>query len=187
MDSSVDPSTYFDGQYQVQETIGSNVTYLIYNSTNGIYTYTKEKLVRTTDLDLYENIIKYSICVKLGTVNRETQWSLQRLKTGFFPEYLKNETMYFTEKHNYVLRNRMDYNNLYELVLYDTLKHGTQSFISNDITYTIPERTITVGEFGVIICHQEGSTNIINNKFKVNLRSISETEKNYWICGDDGT
>ena len=187
LDSSVDPSTYFDGQYQVQETIGSNVTYIIYNYTNGIYTYTKEKLVRTTDLDLYENIIKYSICVKLGDVNRETQWSLQRLKTGFFPEYLKNETMYFTEKHNYVLRNRMDYNNLYELVLYDTLKHGTQSFISNDITYTIPERTITVGEFGVIICHQEGSTNIINNKFKVNLRSISETEKNYWICGDDGT
>jgi hypothetical protein len=185
--SSTDPSSYFDGHYEVQSEVGSDTTYLIYNSNNGIYTYTKEKLVRDNDLDLYSDVIKYSICVKLGTTNREKQWSLQRLNNGFFPEYLKNQTMYFTEKHNYVLRNRMDYNNLYELVLYDTIKHGTQSFTSNDITYTIPERTITIGEFGIIICHQEGVTNIINSKYKVNLRSISETEKNYWICGDDGT
>ena len=187
LDSSIDPYSYFDGYFQIKESIGSNITYIFYTSENGIYKYKNEKLVRESDIDLYEDIIKYSICVKLGVVNRETQWSLQRLNNGFFPEYLNNESIYFKEKHNYVLRNRMDYNNLYENVLYDTLKHATQSLTIDNITYTIPERTISIGEFGVILNNQEGYTNIINSKYKVNLRSISETDKNYWVCGDDGT
>ena len=185
--TTVNPDNYFDGKWEVYEQIGANTTYLIYNNTNGIYKYSDEKLVRDTDLDSYDDISNFSVCVKLGTVNRETQWSLQRLRNGFFPEYKLNQTMYFLEKHNYVLRNRMDYNNLYELVLNDTIKHATQSFTYEDITYTIPKRTITVGEFGVIIVDQEGRSNIIDSKYKVTLRSISETEKNYWICGDDGT
>ena len=28
---------------------------------------------------------------------------------------------------------------------------------------------------------------IINNKYKVNLRSISQTSTHYWVCGDDST
>ena len=184
--SSIDPKTYFDGNYQVFEEVGTDTTYLVYNSQNGIYVYDKDRLVRSTDLDKYENLIKYSVVVKLGIVNRETQWSLQRLSNGLFPEYLSGESIYFLQKQNYILRNRMDYNNLFELVLYDTIKHGTQSFTVDNMTYTIPQRTITVGEFGVIINHQEDSTNIINCKYKVNLRCISETTKYYWICGDDG-
>jgi len=185
--TSTDPSTYFVGNYVVNEQTGSNTTYLVYNNLNGIYVYRNQKLVRDTDLDIYENLIKYSVCVKLGTVNTGLQFSLQRLNNGFFPEYQKQEPIYFFERHNYVIRNRMDYNNVFELVLYDTLKHGTQSFVLNDITYTIPERSITIGEFGTIIVDQEGRTTLLTNKFKVNLRSITQTEKNYWICGDDGT
>lgn len=185
--TSTNPETYFISNYVVQNTIGSNTTYLVYNSQNGIYTYTNNRLIRTPDLDAYENLINYSICVKLGTTNRETQWSLQRLRNGFYPKYKESEPVYFIERHNYVLRNRMDYNNLYELTLNDTIKHATQSLIKDGITYTIPERTISVGEFGIIFLHQEGYTNIVDTKYKIALRSISETSKNYWICGDDGT
>jgi hypothetical protein len=184
---TTDPSTYFDGFYEINEEIGSSITYLVYNSNNGIYTYQNQRLVRTTDLDNYEDVIKYSVCVKLGTVNRETQWVLNRLNNGFFPEYKKGQTMYFKERHNYVLRNRMDYNNLFELTLYDTYKHATQSLSKDGVNYTIPSRTITIGEFGVIIVHQEGFSNIINSKYKVNLRSIDATSEFYWMCGDDGT
>lgn len=185
--TSTNPSTYFPGNYTVFEQTGSNTTYLVYNHINGIYTYQNQKLVRSNELDNYSDIIKFSIAVKMGTVHSGEQFSLQRLSNGFFPEYQKSEPIFFQERHNYVLRNRMDYNNLYELVLYDTVKHGTQSIVVDDINYTIPERSITIGEFGSIIVFQEGRTNLLNNKFKVNLRSISESEKNYWICGDDGT
>jgi photosystem II stability/assembly factor-like uncharacterized protein len=52
--------------------------------------------------------------------------------------------------------------------------------------YTIPERTISIGEFGVILNTQVGISNIIENKYKVNLRSISQTSTHYWIVGDGG-
>jgi hypothetical protein len=61
-------------------------------------------------------------------------------------------------KHNWLIRNQVDYNNLFEINYYDILKHGTQSYISipsdkyylngvtySSITYTIPERTISIG------------------------------------------
>ena len=185
--SSTNPDTYFQGFYRIIDEVGTNITYQVYTSENGIYTYTNSRLVRTSDLDLYENLIKYSICVKLGTSNRETYWSLSRLTNGFFPEYQKNESVYFTQKKNYVLRNRMDYNNLFELVLNDTFKHGTQSITVDDIVYTIPERSISVGEFGGILVDQEGYTNIIGSKYKTALRGIAQSSKYYWICGDDGT
>jgi hypothetical protein len=184
--SSVDPDNYFPGYYESFQEIGSNTTYKVFDSTNGIYIYKDSTLVRTTDLDNYQNLINYSICVKLGTINRELQFSLQRLKSGRFPEYQNSEPLYFTERHNWILRNRVDYNNLFELVLYDTLKHGTQSIVYDDITYTIPERAITIGEFGTIFVFQEGKTSIVNCKYKSNLRRIIETPKHYWICGDDG-
>lgn len=159
--------------------------YLIFNDQNGIYEYQDGRLIRTTDLDEYSSLINFTVCVKLGT-NREKQFSLQRLLDGTFAQYQKGEPIYFTESKNYVLRNRMDYNNLYELVLNDTLKHGPQTVTIKEISYTIPERAITVGEFGSIIVHQEDFSNFVNNKFKTTLRSISQTNDYYWICGDDG-
>ncbi len=203
--STIDPDTYFYGGYEVDTTSGGNTTYKIPNSDNGVYTYTKRRLVRVEELNDYESATKYSICAKLGNTNREKQFKLERLNSGYFPLWnstgltypsstVTGESMQFVETHNWVLRNRMDYNNLYELVLSDTLKHGTQSFQveitsgtqTGYVTYSIPERTLSVGEFGVIFNHQEGVTNIIDSKYKVTLRSISETSRYYWVCGDEG-
>lgn len=184
--NTTDPSLYFKGYYEILEDLGTIIKYSVPSSDNGIYIYKNSRLVRESDIDSYEDILKYSVGVKLGVVNREMQFSLQRLSNGNFPEYLNNEPIYFKEKHNYVLRNRIDYNNIYDLVLNDTLKHATQSFSQDDVTYTIPQRTITIGEFGVIICHQEGITNLISSKYKNNLSGISETSNKYWIVGDNG-
>ena len=71
--------------------------------------------------------------------------------------------MEFVEKHNWLLRNRVDYNNLFEINYYDVIKHGEQVYNLSGITYSIPERTISVGEFGIILNNQEGVSNIINN------------------------
>jgi hypothetical protein len=203
--SSIDPDTYFYGGYEVESTSGGNTTYKIPSSENGVYTYNKRRLVRSDELDDYDSVLKYSICSKLGNINREKQFKLSRLNSGYFPLWNSTDPTYpsspvlgdsleFVESHNWVLRNRMDYNNLFELVLNDTLKHGTQSFQlelnsgsqSNYVTYSIPESTLSVGEFGVIFNHQEGVTNIIDSKYKVTLRSISETSRYYWVCGDEG-
>ena len=201
--TSTNPDTFFGGYYEINETVGTNTTYRIPSSENGIYSFRGGRLVRTTDLDLYEDEIRYSICIKMGENNFEKQFKLKRLNNGFFPEYYSGnlypggpvgESVYFEESHNWVLRQRVDYNNLFELSLQDTLKHATQSLVveiissSQSFTYSyiIPERTITIGEFGSIINDQEGVTNFINNKFKTTLRSISQTTRYYWICGDDG-
>ena len=201
--TSTNPDNFFFGYYEVDSVVGTITTYRIPTSDNGIYIYKNRKLERTTELDTYEDILRYSICVKLGTTNRETQFKLSRLRTGFFPQWNSGilypggptgDSMYFQLSHNYVLRQRVDYNNLFELSLQDTLKHATQSLIvekligtvSGTFSYTIPERTLTVGEFGVIINDQEGITNIINSKYKTTLRSITETSRYYWICGDEG-
>ncbi len=189
LSNSIDPDTYFIGYYEVVEEGSTQSSYRIPTSENGIYIFRNSRLERTTDLDEYENLIKYSICAKLGSANRELQFHLQRLSNGFFPEYQNSEPIYFKLKKNWVVRNRMDYNNLFELMLYDTIKHATQSIFNSEdgITYSIPSRTIAVGEFGSILNTQGDLTTIVNNKWKTNLRSIDETETNYWICGDDGT
>ncbi len=186
--NATDPDNYFIGYYEVVEEGSTQSEYRIPTSENGVYVFTNSKLVRTEDLDEYENLIRYSICVKLGENNRELQFHLQRLNNGFFPEYQESEPLYFMEKKNWIIRNRIDYNNLFELMLYDTIKHGTQSIYNSDegITYSIPQRSIAIGEFGSILNTQEGITTIINNKWKTNLRSIDETDKYYWICGDSG-
>lgn len=201
--TSTNPDTVFTGYYEINDVVGTNTTYRIPSSDNGIYLFKNRKLVKTDDLDSYDKVIRYSICVKLGNSNREKQYKLRRLTSGFFPEYYSGvlysvgpvgESMYFEETHNWILRQRVDYNNLYELSLQDTLKHATQSLQvelingsqSFTYSYTVPERTITIGEFGSIINDQEGVTNFINNKYKTTLRSISQTNRYYWICGDDG-
>ena len=201
--TATNPDTFFTGYYEINDVVGTNTIYRIPSSDNGIYLFKNKKLVKTNDLDSYDRIIRYSICVKLGFSNREKQYKLRRLTTKFFPEYYSGvlypggpvgESMYFEETHNWVLRQRVDYNNLYELSLQDTLKHATQSLQvelingsqSFTYSYVIPERTITIGEFGSIINDQEGITNFINNKYKTTFRSISQTNRYYWICGDEG-
>ena len=183
---TTDPSTFFIGTYSVISNFGATIEYEYWNSQNGIYTYTNNTLVRSTDFDDYSKIKRFSVVAKEGNVNRQKQFHLNRLTDGYFPDYRLGDPVYFSEKKNWILRNRVDYNNLFEINYYDVIKNPTQSYAIDSVTYSIPERTISVGEFGIILNHQEGISNIINNKYKVNLRSISQTTKYYWICGDDG-
>ena len=181
-----DPNTYFKGNYTVVQDYGATIEYSFYNSDNGIYTFNKGRLYKTTELSDYADCIRYSVSVKLGNINTEKQFHLSRLLNGYYPTTSLNEPIEFKPKHNWLLRNRVDYNNLFDINYYDVVKYTEQSYYLDGVTYSIPERTIAVGEFGVILNTQKGLSNIIPNKYKINLRSISQTEKYYWICGDDG-
>lgn len=185
--STADPKTYFTGNYTIVQDLGATIEYQYYNEENGIYKFINGGLVRETDLADYNQCIRYSVSVKLGDVNREKQFHLSRLLDGYFPLTSLGQPIEFKEKHNWILRNRVDYNNLFEINYYDIIKHGTQSYNFEGVTYSIPERTLSIGEFGVILNTQEGKSNIIKNKYKVNLRSITQTSKYYWICGDENT
>ena len=181
-----DPNTYFKGPYYVVQDYGTTIEYKFYNSENGIYLFNNNRLTKTNDLSVYADCIRYSVSVKLGTTNTQKQFHLSRLLNGYYPTTSLNEPIEFKEKHNWLLRNRVDYNNLFEINYYDISKFSSESFNLNGITYSIPERTIAIGEFGVILNTQYGTSTIVPNKYKVNLRSISKTNNYYWICGDEG-
>lgn len=200
--SSVDPEIYFStteivsDYFLVSDNISSR-TYFWYNEVNGIYQYRENKLIKTDELNTYDEVYRYSVVVKLGNTNRERQFHLSRLKNGYYPVNSEGDNLQFVEKHNWVLRNRVDYNNIYDINYYDLIQHATQSvYIDVDSrTYSIPPRTVVIGEFGVIINNQDivsssatfSQSSIISNKYKVNLRSIVDTQNYYWICGDEGT
>ena len=186
-DSYFYPTNYYEA---LNQAIGSvDTDYYYYNEFNGIYIYKNSKLVKETDLDVYADCIRYSICVKLGTTNKDKQFHLTRMRNGYYPTTSENLPIDFKEKHNWIIRNRVDYNNVLDLNYYDILKHSTQTYYDSVLgfTYSIPERLIAVGEFGSIINYQDGIEHIINNKYKVNIRSIVEVNGYYWVCGDEGT
>ena len=188
----IDPSTYFKGSYNMIDNLGGERTYDYYNSENGIYEYDGKRLVRDPMLDDYSNCVRYSLHVDNGDTNSGKQYHLKRLTNGYFPSTLTSEPIEFLEKHNWMLRNRVDYNNLFEINYYDVIKHGTQSYQIEDTMYIIPPRIVSIGEFGVILNTQnlsgiQGTSNILPNKYKSNLRSISQTSTHYWMCGDDST
>jgi hypothetical protein len=200
--SNIDPEIYFStvelvSEYFLDTDDITSRSYFWYNNENGIYTYNNNRLVKTNELDNYENAYRYSVVVSSGLQNREKQFHLARLKNGYYPVSSENNNMQFVEKHNWVLRNRIDYNNIFDLNYYDIISHVTQSVYVQveSKTYSIPPRTIIVGEFGAIINNQDrvsasatySQSNIIDNKFKVNLRSIVEVDNYYWTCGDEGT
>lgn len=183
--NTIDPEVYFKGEYTILRNLGSTIEYEYLDEQNGIYTVENRFLVRSTIFQNYQNCVRYSVYVKLGNVNAGRQFHLQRLRKGYYPIDF-GDTFEFVQNKNWMLRNKVNYNNLFEINHYDIIKHGTQSYALDGITYSIPERTITIGEFGTIICHQNGVSNLISNKYKLNLRSISQTSKYYWICGDTG-
>lgn len=185
-------SSYFE--------IEDNVTskrYRFTNSQNGIYKYTNGVLVRESDLENYTTAYRYCVDVRSGEINGGKQFHLSRLKFGYFPLTSEDANLEFLEKTSWILRNRVDYNNQFDLNLQQSLYHATQSFydIVDARTYSIPERLISVGEFGTILNNQgklsSGATfsnsSIMFNKWKVFLRSIDQTERFYWICGNEGT
>lgn len=182
---TVDPNTYFSGNYYLVNNNVSDSTYYYYSTSNGIYTYTNGQLIKATfsDYSDYKNLTVY---VKRGTTNFDKQFHLSRLSNGYFP--IEGEPVEFIEKHNYLVRHQTDYHNLFENNYLDTLKHGTQSVIIDDYTYTIPERLIYIGDFGVILLSQDGMLpKYLYNDYKYNLKCIIEIGENYWVCGDSGT
>jgi hypothetical protein len=272
---------YISATLSATASFSSTYSYYYYNDVNGIYKYTMNKLVKQTDLDDYTSAQRYSVVVRLGS-NFDKQFHLERLPNGYFP--VSGQNCEFGEKENWVLRNRVDYHNIFDINYYDILNHDSQSIVIDSVTYSIPSRTIAVGDFGMIINNQDklavggggsilsatisfggsgssyglgdtftvdgGTTvavglitgvdglggvtsftfsdigggyevgtmnttsplisgggglmidilsvspilaptysisHIMNNKFKVNLRSITQTNDYYWICGDEGT
>ena len=185
--NDIDPKSYFKGNYYIVQDYGATTEYKYFNSENGIYTYNNGLLTKTNDLSQYEDCVRYSVSVKLGFDNNDRQYHLSRLLNGLFPTTNLNEPIEFIEKHNWILRHRVDYNNIFETNYYDIIKESAHMYNLNGITYSIPDRSISVGEFGVIKNTQNGISNIISNKYKSDLKSISLTNKYYWICGDDST
>ena len=185
--NTTDPNVYFKGNYKVINDLSTIIEYEYYNNDNGIYLYDGKSLINQNILDDYKKCIRMSVSVESGTINIGKQFHLSRLLNGYFPTSLSSDPIEFTEKKNWLLRNRVDYNNLFEINYFDVIKEDAHSYYSNGVTYSIPERTIAVGEFGVILNTQFGTSNIIPNKYKVNLRSVSKTTTDYWICGDDTT
>jgi len=186
LDFDVDPNTYFVGPYTVVQDYGATIEYSYYNSDNGVYVFNNKKLIKTDDLSDYSDCIRYSVSVKMGNSNRAKQFHMSRLLNGYYPTTSLNEPIEFKEKQNWILRHRVDYNNLFETNYYDIVKYPEEQYFIDGVTYSIPERLISIGEFGVILNTQAGISNIIPNKYKENLRSISTTSKYYWICGDNG-
>ena len=186
LSNTQNPDEYFLAPYTVVQNFGATIEYESASTANGIYIYKDGSLLREPDLDVYENCKRYSVVVKSGATNFDKQFHLVRLKNGYFPTTSQNEPIQFIESKNWLLRNRIDYNNLFEINYYDVVKYPTQSYYIDGITYSIPQRTISIGEFGIILNTQEGISNIIYNKYKVNLRSISQSSKYYFVCGDDG-
>ena len=179
------PSDYFDGYYNAVNSIGTSVEYEYANELNGIYIFRSGFLLKSTEYDSYEKCIRLSVNVAMGTTNAGKQFHLNRLLNGFYPK--NGEPMYFTEGHNWMVRNRVDYNNLFEINYQAVLMHPPQTITKNGIEYSIPERVIQVGEFGVFTNTQFDKTNLIDCKWKNTLRSISQTDKYYWVCGDNTT
>jgi len=198
LSDTVDPKVYFSttipvSNYYEIEDVGGSTTYEYYNSENGIYRMVSNKLVRESDLDSYDSAYRFSVSVKLGNSNRDRQFHLVRGSDGYYP--MTGQNLEFQEKHNWVLRNRVDYNNIYDINYYDILHHGPQEVVVDSVTYSVAERTISVGEFGVIINNQDyfpgvstySVSNVIDNKYKLNLNSVEETSLYYWVCGNEGT
>ena len=138
LDISVNPEDYFDGPYTTLNNLGLTIDYQYYNENNGLYIFKKDRLVKLNDLDDYEKCSRLSIYVKMGVDNGGIQFHLRRLLNGFYPTSHLNDPMEFVQKHNWLLRNRVDYNNLFETNYYDILKHDSQSYLYNGITYSIP-------------------------------------------------
>jgi len=193
---TIDPNTFFNSNFYFFQDNITSITYYYYNQDNGVYTYTNGALVRSSDLNSYDASYRYSVSVKLGATNSQSQYHLLRLKNGYYPLYFEGDAMEFSKKHNWIIRNEVDYNNIYDISYTDIIEHGTQSYVKlisstsstvpTYFTYSIPQRRILIGDFGLIINNQNGVSNIINNKYKNNLNSICEVDGYYWICGNNG-
>lgn len=184
LDSSVNPDEYFEMNYYINTANSSSIAtmYYYYDNTNGIYKFENGSLIREDDLDDYQDNIRYSVNVKLGSVNKEKQLHLSRMKSGLYPVVSKQEPIEFTEKNNWIVRNKIQYQNIREI----DYKHGLIQQESNLNNSTVPYRRLYVGDFGTILNEQDGHLNFIRNKYKKQLNHITSDTTYYYIAGNDG-
>lgn len=181
----VDPDDYFIGNYYLISENTSDNTYNFYNSDNGIYVFNQNSLTKSI-IATYSNSSNLNVYVNIGNINADKQFRLSRKLDGYYP--IETEPFEFKETKSYLVRNQVDYNNLYENNYYDILKHGTQSLQIEGYTYSIPQRTLYIGDFGSILNVQDiENSQYVYNVYKKTLKSITETSKFYWICGNEGT
>lgn len=191
LQNTVDPETYFyPKNYYIVENpnnVANETTYYYYNEYNGIYRYENGKLIKEDDLNEYKKCINYSVYVKMGNINKDKQFHLMRLKNGYFPTD-GEESIEFKEKKNWIIRNRYEYNNIYDINYYNVLKHNAFNYYNNvkNFTYSVPDRIVGVGAYGMIINWQNGYPHIIWNKYKNDLYDIILVDGYYWICGENG-
>jgi hypothetical protein len=169
-----DPNTIFNTQWEVINNNNNLIEYRIPDTTNGIYTYQDLQLKRKEIID-YKSIINKSYVIKLGSQTGK-QYYIQRLNNGYYPLLNNEENVLFKEGKNWLLRHQVDYNNLWDINYYDVLYD----------VYNSTERTIFIGEFGSILVNQEGYSNFIENKYKIDLKSISSVDSYYYIVGEKG-
>lgn len=190
LSSSTDPNYYFTyvlpvASYNVVQNDVSYITYSYHDNTNGLYSFTQSKLVKLDEINDYQSAYHYSVRISSGTVNGGSEYFLNRLLTNYYP--VSGDNLEFIPRHNWLLRNQVDYDDIYDLNYHNILHENALTIFYNSITYSIADRTIVVGDFGTIICSQDGVSHIIFNKVKVDLYGLCSTTNYYFICGASGT
>tara|TARA_R110000772_G_scaffold20466_5_gene56903 strand:+ start:55859 stop:64006 length:8148 start_codon:yes stop_codon:yes gene_type:complete len=186
IDTSVDPEEYFGHNYYFVKEIGDTKTYFYFNSENGIYRFTDGNLVRETDLDTYLSNIRYLVHIKLGT-NSHVQYHLSRLKNGNFPLVSNNDPIEFDIKKMDIVRNSLEYRNTLDNEFHCGTVQNSESVTILGKVYQIPERFISVGDFGFMINFQDDYSNLLKNKFKEDLKDMVSLSDKYLVVGDNGT
>lgn len=187
LNNTIDAETFLNTDVTVVQTIGGQITYQYFNNENGVYTYDGLQLIREDDLDTVDNIRNFSVYVKSGTTNVTKSFHLDRLANGAFPLATNNEPISFTEKNDYVIRNSVDYRNVLDNNFATSLAQQETVFTFRGETFDIPNRNITVGDFGMILNYQNNYMNIVKNRFKEDLKDIVELNNKYLIVGSNGT
>ena len=59
INSTIDPNTFFSGNYYIVSNDVSTTSYFYYNETNGIYIFTNNRLIKNKELDIYKSNMKY--------------------------------------------------------------------------------------------------------------------------------
>jgi len=153
---------------------------------NGIYTYTLNKeFVRESDLENIDTSFRACYHVKIGVENREKQFFLQRdFNDAKFPTVTDGNDIIFSEDHNYLLRHKLEYRNLAEVVFEDL-----------DFTVAIPSNTIyAVGDYGLYFIKTSVSSyakelGTRERLYAINIArdGLGNETGNVWICGKRGT
>ena len=182
IDANINPENFFTVNYYLIETTAGKSSYFFYNNENGIYTFEDGVLTKTSDLDDYQNNIRYSVNVKLGDTNGGKQFHISRMKNGYYPTSSNFDNVEFTEKTNYIIRNELDYRNVLDNQFYGGLIQQATTF--NE--FQVSERILSIGDFGVIINYQDDYPNILKNKYKEDLKDVKELNSDYLIVGDNG-